>query len=84
MRTIAYVTLLFLPGALTAAIFGMNFFQFEPASNTVQVANTFWQYWAVTIPFTMLVVAVWNIWNFYEKKKGTIVGENIILPDQQF
>ncbi|KAF2789574.1 hypothetical protein K505DRAFT_210879, partial [Melanomma pulvis-pyrius CBS 109.77] len=59
MRTIAYVTLLFLPGALIATIFGMNFFQFDPTTSKVVVAKTFWHYWAVTIPITILVIIVW-------------------------
>lgn len=83
MRTIAYVTLLFLPGALVATIFGMNFFQFESTSNELIVAATFWQYWAISIPFTIVVIAVWNIWNYYEKKKGFAIDEKVIMSDQQ-
>lgn len=68
MRTIAYVTLLLLPGALISSIFGMNFFQYDE-TNGLKVAKTFWQYWAITVPVTLLVIGVWNVWNYNEKKK---------------
>lgn len=69
MRTIAYVTLLLLPGALVASIFGMNFFEYDDGTNELKVAKSFWQYWAITVPVTLLVIAVWNVWNYNEKKK---------------
>lgn len=68
MRTIAYVTLLLLPGAVISSIFGMNFFQYDE-TNGLKVAKTFWQYWAITVPVTLLVIGVWNVWNYNEKKK---------------
>ncbi|CAI6337532.1 unnamed protein product [Periconia digitata] len=83
MRTIAYVTLVFLPGALIASIFGMNFFEFDSASNTVVVASSFWKYWAITIPFTLLVVAVWNVWNWFEKRKEFAGLRDVILLRQE-
>ncbi|PVI04527.1 hypothetical protein DM02DRAFT_668951 [Periconia macrospinosa] len=84
MRTIAYVTLLFLPGALVASIFGMNFFEFEEASRKVVTAESFWMYWAITIPFTGLVVAVWGVWNVFEKRKEVVVGDrNIVFLRQE-
>ena len=79
MRTIAYVTLIFLPGAFIAAVFGMSFFQFDPTTGKVIVAKTFWQYWAITLPVTLLVIAVWNVWNFNEKKKGIEAGKEALL-----
>ena len=73
MRTIAYVTLIVLPGAFVAAIFGMNFFLFDSERKTLVVADTFWQYWAVTVPLTVFVLIIWNIWVHIEKRKGTMV-----------
>ena len=72
MRTIAYVTLIVLPGAFVAAIFGMNFFLFDPEQKSLVVADTIWQYWALTIPLTIFVLIIWNIWGHIEKRKGTI------------
>ncbi|KAF2732091.1 hypothetical protein EJ04DRAFT_578618 [Polyplosphaeria fusca] len=80
MRTIAYVTLIFLPGAYVAAIFGMNFFQFAPESQTLVLGTDFWLYWAITAPVTLLTLLVWNWWVYWEKRKtygvsGGKVGE---------
>ena len=62
----------------------MNFFEFEAASKTVVVGNTFWVYWAITIPFTVLVVIVWNVWNLFEKRKELLVNKGIYsLPQGQ-
>lgn len=83
MRTIAYVTLVLLPGALIAAIFGMNFFQFDPLTHEVLVAKTFWYYWVVTIPVTIVVVAFWNVWNFSEKKKRVGNDKEISILDEK-
>ncbi|KAF2657264.1 hypothetical protein K491DRAFT_343061 [Lophiostoma macrostomum CBS 122681] len=76
MRTIAYVTLIVLPGAFVAAIFGMNFFLFDPDKKSVIVADTFWQYWAVTVPLTIFVLIIWNIWVRFERNKPMIVIED--------
>jgi Mg2+ and Co2+ transporter CorA len=73
VRTIAYVTLVFLPGAFISAIFGMNFFTFDASTRSLVVADSFWQYWAVTIPVTISVVLLWNFWVWMEKKDW--VGE---------
>ena len=77
MRTIAYVTLLFLPGALIAAIFGMNFFQFDAETHQVLIAKSFWYYWAFTIPITIAVVGFWNVWNFREKRKDVSFEKDV-------
>lgn len=83
MRTIAYVTLVFLPGALVAAIFGMNFFQFNPETRELVVARTLWHYWAIAIAVTILVVGVWNAWNFSEKRKGFRLDKQIATSNQK-
>jgi hypothetical protein len=83
MRTIAYVTLVFLPGALVAAIFGMNFFQFDPETRKLVVGRNFWHYLAITLPVTILVVGVWNAWNFSEKRKGTWFDKHMSTLNQK-
>ncbi|KAF2008583.1 hypothetical protein BU24DRAFT_429178 [Aaosphaeria arxii CBS 175.79] len=77
MRTIAYITLVLLPGAFVAAIFGMNFFQFDETTRELTVARTFWHYWAITIPVTILVLLVWNVWNYRENRKGMDVHKSM-------
>lgn len=70
MRTIAYVTLVFLPGAFVAAIFGMNLFVFDSETKSLIVAKDFWLYWAVTIPVTIFILLLWNYWVWVEKREG--------------
>ncbi|KAF2465709.1 uncharacterized protein BDR25DRAFT_345913 [Lindgomyces ingoldianus] len=69
MRTIAYVTLLLLPGTFIAAIFGMNFFQFDTSTRQLIVAKSLWQYFAFAVPVTVLTVAIWNYWVRWEKSR---------------
>ena len=72
MRTIAYVTLILLPGTFIAAIFGMNFFQFEEERRRIGVSRDFWIYWVVTVPVTVGVLVGWNVWVAKEAKEGDI------------
>ncbi|ORY05178.1 hypothetical protein BCR34DRAFT_48884 [Clohesyomyces aquaticus] len=69
MRTIAYVTLVLLPGTFIAAIFGMNFFQFDTPSRTLIVAKSIWQYFVIAIPITIITIIIWNYWVRLETKK---------------
>ncbi|MCJ1253613.1 hypothetical protein MMC24_001425 [Lignoscripta atroalba] len=80
MKTVALITVLFLPGTFVAAIFSMSMFDWQPSSG--QATNTtttpsrrpsvspfLWIYWAITIPFTFIVLAAWRIWWILEDKK---------------
>jgi len=68
IRTIAYVTLVLLPGAFISSIFGMNFFTFDAQTRSLVVSKSFWQYWAITVPVTICIVLLWNIWVWREKR----------------
>ncbi|UNI21894.1 hypothetical protein JDV02_007840 [Purpureocillium takamizusanense] len=59
MRTIAFVSLLFLPATFTSAIFSTTFFKFDDNSSAWQVSDMFWLYWVVAIPLTAAAVLVW-------------------------
>jgi Mg2+ and Co2+ transporter CorA len=58
MKTIAVMTMLFLPGTFFAALFALPQLQWTE-SKVIQ--KSFWIYWAFTIPVTALVFVVWNI-----------------------
>ncbi|MCJ1371249.1 hypothetical protein MMC20_002464 [Loxospora ochrophaea] len=63
MRSIAVLTMVFLPGTAVATIFSMPFFQVQNGQGqSGLVANQFWIYWAVTVPLTFVVLLVWIIW----------------------
>ncbi|PIG79176.1 hypothetical protein AARAC_008529, partial [Aspergillus arachidicola] len=65
MKTVAIVSLVYLPGTFVSGIFGMNFFNFDTnESGTMMwsLPNNFWLYWLVTIPLTLTTMAVWLLW----------------------
>ncbi|PNS21110.1 hypothetical protein CAC42_3448 [Sphaceloma murrayae] len=68
MKTIAVLTMVFLPASTMASFFGMCFFQNDRPGFTVD--QQVWLYPAVTVPTTLLVLFVWWSWN-----SGTNVGK---------
>ncbi|KAJ8065243.1 hypothetical protein OCU04_005945 [Sclerotinia nivalis] len=65
MKTISLLSAIFFPGVYLASVFSMTFFNFQN-DGTPAVSESFWLYWAVTIPCTMIIVGWWYIW---EKKR---------------
>ena len=62
MKTIAALTMVFLPGTYIAAIFGMNFFDYSAGS--IHVSGRWWLYVAITIPMTILTIGTWWAWTY--------------------
>ncbi|KAI9695600.1 MAG: hypothetical protein M1820_008525 [Bogoriella megaspora] len=61
MKSLAAVTIVFLPGTSIASLFAMPFFQ--PDSNgNLQVNGQFWWYWVIVIPLTAALLLAWVIW----------------------
>lgn len=60
MKTIAALTMVFLPGTYIAAIFGMNLFNYS--AGTIHVSAHWWLYVAITIPMTILTIGTWWAW----------------------
>lgn len=56
MKTIAIMTMGFLPATFYAALFAVPSLQWEQPT---VIGNRFWVYWAVTIPTTLFVFVVW-------------------------
>ena len=62
MKTIAVLTLLFLPAAGIGTIFSMPFFNVDfqnRATENLEVARSFWIFWIVTLPITAALFAAW-------------------------
>ena len=53
MKTLAVVTMVFLPGTFIASLFSIPFLYWNPG---------FGIYWATTLPLTLLTFAVWGAW----------------------
>lgn len=65
MKTLAAVTVTFLPGTFVASLFAIPLFQWQA---TPVVSNRFWIYWAVTIPLTLVTLLVWYYWTKRQTK----------------
>jgi len=73
MKTIAAVTMLFLPGTFTASVFAMPFFGTSNGNGQgpgFEVNKWIWVYIAITVPLTVIVVLAWVIWQKWLNKKS--------------
>ncbi|KAF2728631.1 hypothetical protein EJ04DRAFT_556623 [Polyplosphaeria fusca] len=62
MRTIAIMSIIFLPGTFVASFFSMSMFNWQASKAEPVVSSRFWIYWAVTLPLTIAVFLGWYIW----------------------
>ncbi|OHF02552.1 hypothetical protein CORC01_02247 [Colletotrichum orchidophilum] len=78
MKTMAVVTMVFLPPTFVATIFSMSMFNWQASSssNTADgsgggseptVVPQFWIYWAVSLPLTVAIVIGWRVWWHFQK-----------------
>ena len=74
MKTIAVMTLFFMPLGTVASIFGTQFMQIqEEAPYHITVSRDFWLMWLIAIPLTIVVVVIWRVW--YRDARGRLVDE---------
>ena len=71
MKTIAVLTMFFLPAAAVAALFSMPFF--EVTASGIR-SKDFHVYWAVTIPLTIVVMGFWFVSMRIKNQKWPIFG----------
>ncbi|EPS36405.1 hypothetical protein H072_10093 [Dactylellina haptotyla CBS 200.50] len=62
MKTIAVLTIAFLPGTFVSSLFAMPVLNWEAKSYGDVMTEKFWVYWAVTIPMTALIILAWVAW----------------------
>ena len=60
MKTIAALTMLFLPATFIATVFGMSFFEYS--DRRLSVSGQWWVYVAITVPTTLLIFIIWWVW----------------------
>ncbi|WDK09178.1 hypothetical protein CGRA01v4_00456 [Colletotrichum graminicola] len=85
MKTLAVVTMVFLPPPPGSTIFSMSMFGWQGASSTAgdtkrTVVPELWIYWAVSIPLTLVIVIGWRVWwhfqkSYYENKYSSVKTE---------
>ncbi|KAF5632978.1 hypothetical protein F25303_9261 [Fusarium sp. NRRL 25303] len=59
MRSIALLTMIFLPGTFFASIFSMGFFEWKSDDGTTSVSQSFWIYVVLATGFTAFTVGAW-------------------------
>jgi len=58
------------------SMFSMSMFDFSATSSSTFVNPNFWVYWAVTIPLTLAVLTIFNIWMRVQKDMKGIEVES--------
>ena len=59
MKTVAIVTMVFLPGTFVASVFAMPMLNWDAAAYDRIVSRRFWMYWIVKVPLTFAVFVIW-------------------------
>ncbi|KAI1145058.1 hypothetical protein F4825DRAFT_444849 [Nemania diffusa] len=67
MRSIAFVTMVFLPGTFFAGVFSMTFFDWSNDGGKPAVSGYLWIYLVVTLFFTLITVGLWYYFNIYRR-----------------
>jgi hypothetical protein len=62
MKTLAAVTVVFLPSTFMASLFATPLFNWDAGPGETVVIARFWIYWAVTVPLTLVTIASWLLW----------------------
>ncbi|KAK4041445.1 hypothetical protein C8A01DRAFT_45405 [Parachaetomium inaequale] len=62
MKSIALLTMIFLPATFISALFSTTFFNFNDDSGSWQVSDKLWLYWVTTVPATIIIVVLWRAW----------------------
>ncbi|KAJ4378680.1 hypothetical protein N0V86_005551 [Didymella sp. IMI 355093] len=63
MKTIAVMTLIFMPLSTVAGIFGTQFMKLdEDAPWHIRVSQDFWLLWVIAVPLTLIVLLIWRVW----------------------
>jgi hypothetical protein len=71
MKTLALVTMVFLPPTAVATIFQMLFFNWEREGSASIVNDRFWIYCITAVPLTIATLTVWWIWSPRQEKFKT-------------
>jgi Mg2+ and Co2+ transporter CorA len=80
MKTIAIMTLFFMPLGTVAGVFGTEFIKTKDGPGYhITVSQDFWLLWLIAAPLTIVVLVIWRVW--YTDAKGRLVGK--IPPDAE-
>ncbi|KZO94452.1 hypothetical protein CALVIDRAFT_538907 [Calocera viscosa TUFC12733] len=65
MKSIAVLTMFFLPSTLVASLFSMPLFNWNAGPEESVTGTRAWIYLAVTLPLTAFVLCLWWLWSWY-------------------
>lgn len=68
MKSIAAVTMAFLPGTFAASVLAMPMFQWDASHGADVVSKRFWVYPLIAIPLTIFTFATWICWIRYKNE----------------
>lgn len=68
LKTLAFVTFIFLPPTFISSIFSMSFFKFDD-EGVFRLSGDFWIYWAFALPTTIVSTIVWQFWHKISPKE---------------
>lgn len=78
MRTIAVMTIAFLPATAISSMFSMGMFNWQADEDDTVISSRFWIYWAVAVPLTLSVLGLWTIYvHRHKKNEGEIFSEKV-------
>lgn len=78
MRTIAVMTITFLPATALSSLFSMGMFDWRAHGGDTVVSSRFWIYWAIAVPLTLSVLGLWLIYvRRHKKNNGESLSENL-------
>jgi Mg2+ and Co2+ transporter CorA len=75
MRSIALVTMVFLPGTFFGTVFSMTFFNWS-GDGKARISSYLWIYVVITVVFTLMTVGLWYFLVVYRKKRSTAESGN--------
>jgi Mg2+ and Co2+ transporter CorA len=73
MKTIAILTMLYLPATFVCSLFGTNFFALStngPGIPVFVVSDLWWMYPATAVPLTLLNLVVWRVWLRWRRNRS--------------
>lgn len=72
MKTIAVMTLVFMPLSTVATIFGTQFIKLQDESPYhVSISHDFWLLWLIAVPLTAIVLIIWRVG--YTQARGRLI-----------
>ncbi|PMD27018.1 hypothetical protein NA56DRAFT_562050, partial [Hyaloscypha hepaticicola] len=82
MKTIAVLTLVFLPATAMASIFSMSMFNWQAQDGGTVVSSKIWIYVVVAVVLTCVVLIIWILWfNWTQKKYDNKMRNDIETAD---